>query len=346
MGNIQIKVTIGMPVYQVEDYVRESLKCALEQDLDPIEILIVDDCGTDSSMDIVKQMQKEHPNGERIRIIKHQKNLGIAEGRNTIIREAKGKYIFFQDSDDLINTNSLSSLFQAAEEYQAELTYGSTNIRENNIEKPFITLPHKIMIGEDALCNYIYSDIHENIPYSIWNILIRTDFLRNHHFTFPRFKVGEDLLFNEQIQPKVSRAILLPQITYHYLKRPNSLMQFQKRDTISVTEAEDSLHFSEIQKKYCHLSKGKPYYDRKCAKTMKGIFYSVCGILKHRHQLTGTISNQAIRNSMSHPAHLLEILSFKHQRSINLMFWLMGFLPPFFSIALIRFIGKKKGFIK
>lgn len=57
MENYQIKVTIGMPVYQVEPYIRESLTCALEQDLDHIEILIVDDCGTDSSMDIVKQMQ-------------------------------------------------------------------------------------------------------------------------------------------------------------------------------------------------------------------------------------------------------------------------------------------------
>lgn len=346
MENIQIKVTIGMPVYQVEDYVRNSLKCALEQDLDPIEILIIDDCGTDSSMDIVKQMQREHPNGERIRIIKHQNNLGVAEGRNTIIREARGKYIFFQDSDDLINTDSLSCLYQAAEDYQAELTYGSTNIIENNHEKPFITLPYKILIGEDALCNYIYSDIHENIPYSIWNILIRTDFLRNHHFTFPDFKAGEDLLFNEQMQPKVSRAILLPQITYHYLKRPNSLMQFQKRESINVKEAEDSLRISIIQKNYCRIVKEKPYYDLKCAKTMKGVFYSVCGILKHRHQLTGTISDKAIRDSMSHPAHFLDILSFKHLRAINLTFWLMGILPPFFSIALIKFVGKKKGFIK
>lgn len=295
---------------------------------------------------ILSNKCKEHPNGERIRIIKHPGNLGVAEGRNTIIREAKGKYIYFQDSDDFIDTDSLSSLYQAAEDYQAELTYGSTNIRDNNLEKPYITLPYKVLIGEDALVNFIYNNIHENIPYSIWNILIKTDFLRKNNFTFPVFKVGEDLLFNEKIQPQVTRAVLLPKITYHYLKRPNSLMQFQARDIIDIKEVEDSLRFSEVQKQYCLSLKGKSYYDRKCAKTMKGIFYSVCGILKHRHQLTGTISDKAIHDTIIHPAHFFEIIAFKHKRVINLMFWVLGVLPPTFSIILIKYIGKKKGYIK
>jgi glycosyltransferase involved in cell wall biosynthesis len=342
---MQYRITIGMPVYNVEDYIKQSLTCALNQDLNLVEILIVDDCGTDSSMVIVKELQKEHPNGKNIKIIKHPQNLGVAEARNTIIREAQGKYIFFQDSDDLIDKDSLSSLYQAAEKHQAELTYGSTNIREDNNERPYITLPDKLLIGKDALANYIYNDIHENIPNSIWNILIRTDFLRNNGFTCPDFKIGEDLLLNEQMQPEVSRAVLLSKVTYHYLKRPNSLMQFQCRETIDKTEAEYSLYYSKVLKQYCLSLKHKKYFDRKCAKTMKGIFYSACGILKHRHQFTGNICDKDIRDSMIHPAHLIEILSFKHKRIINLIFWTIGILPPKISVSLIKYIGKRKGYI-
>lgn len=346
MEKEQFNVTIGMPVYNVEGYIKDSLTSALEQNLEDIEILIVDDCGNDSSMDIVKQMKETNPNGERIRIFKHQANLGVAEGRNTIVREARGKYIFFQDSDDLINNNTLSILFKAAEEHQAELTYGSTNIKEGQTERPYIILPHKILIGEDALVNYIYSDIHENIPYSIWNILIRTDFIRGNNLQFPDFKVGEDLLFNEQMQPLVSRAVLLPEVTYHYLMRPNSLMKFQSRDVIDIKEVKDSLYYSEILKHHCQSLKEKHYYDRKCAKTMKGIFYSVCGILKHRHQLNGEISNKEICKSMRHPASIREIMAFKQQKGINILFWIMGVLPSNISVYLMKVIGERKGYIK
>ena len=346
MKKEQYKITIGMPVYNAEEYIQHSLTCALEQDLDNIEILIIDDCGTDSSMDYVRKMQNTHFNGDRIHIIKHKSNMGVAEGRNTIIKEAQGKYIFFQDSDDLLDTNSLSILYSAAEEYQAELTYGSTNICENNKEYPYIKLPYKVLLGKDSLINYICSDIHENIPYSIWNILIRTDFIRKSNILFPSYRVGEDMLFNEQIQPLVSRAVLLPNVTYHYLKRPNSLMNFQSRNVIDIKEIEESLTISELHKKICFSLKGKTYYDRKCAKTMKGVLYSACGILKHRHQLNGIISNKAIRDSMIHPASFSEILSFKHQRTINLIFWALGVLPPNLSVFLMNQIGKRKGYIK
>lgn len=340
------KVTIGMPVYNVEDYIKPSLMCALEQDLDDIEILIIDDCGSDSSMDIIRQMQQAHPHGGRIRIVKHERNLGVAEGRNTILREARGKYIFFQDSDDFIEKNTLSILYHAAEEHGAEVTYGSTYIRENGSDRPYMVFNNTVLKGADALANYIYNDIHENIPNSIWNILILTDFVRQHHISFPNFRRGEDLMFNEQLQPLVTCAVLLPDVTYYYQKRPNSLMSFQSRDVIDVKEVESSLRFSEMQKQYCQALSSKPYYDRKCAKTMKMIFYSVCGILKHRHQLTGNVSDKAIRDSMRHPASLLTIMRFRQQKGTNLMFWLMGVLPAKCSVAAMKAIGRKKGYIK
>lgn len=123
----ELQITIGMPVYHVEKYVRKSLLSALDQDFTlPYEILIVDDCGTDRSMDIVHEVISQHPSGDKVRIIRHDKNLGLGEARNTIIRNAKGKYLFFLDSDDWIFSNSLSVLYAKAEETQAEVTCGSS----------------------------------------------------------------------------------------------------------------------------------------------------------------------------------------------------------------------------
>ena len=346
MQTSNVKVTLGMPVFNVEDYIEKSLICALDQDLDDIEILIINDCCTDNSMDIVAKTKSNHPNGKRIKIVNHEKNLGVAEARNTIINEAHGKYIYFQDSDDFIEKSALSILYQAAEENEAQLTYGSTQILDNGKSRPYISLRKTKLKGKDALANYIYNNIYDIIPNSIWNILILTDFIRKNHLLFPNFRTGEDLLFNELMQPLVTSAVLLPDYTYTYQIRPNSLMKYQKRDVIDIQEAYNSLKYSELQKKYCILLKDKPYYDGKCAKTMKAIFYSACGILKHRHQFNGNISDKEIRNSMKHPEDLFTILSFKHHKIPNLLFWLMGVLPPPTSIALIKLVGKKKGFIK
>ena len=340
------KVTIGVPVFNVADYIYASLTSALNQDMDDIEILIIDDCGTDSSMEIVHQLQNSHSKGKYIRIIRHEQNKGIAEARNTILHEAQGKYLFFLDSDDLIMPSTISILYQAAEREKAELTYGSTTVREmDGKEHPFFIFPQLTISGEHALVNYIYKDIRQNIPNYVWNILFLTKFLRNHRFSFPPFRVSEDAMFNELIQSKVTKAVLLPNITYVYVKRPNSLMNFQSRDTISIQEALTTLNYSEMQKKMCQQYCHEPYYGGKCAKTMKNILYRVCGILKHRNQLTGSISDRELRNIMQHPASLSEILNFKQQKCANLLFWLLGKLPPKLSIWIIRIIGKQKGYI-
>ena len=341
------KVTIGMPVYNVVDYIRESLVSALEQDIDDVEILIIDDCGTDSSMDIVRSLAASHPNGSRIRIVKHEKNKGVAEARNTILNEARGKYIFFLDSDDIITHTALSTLYKKAEEEGAELTYGSAMVREQDEGKEFIyfSLPQLTLSGQDALVNYIYGNLRQNIPYCVWNILYLSSFIKENDIRFPSFRTGEDIMFNELIQPKVRKAVLSSEITYTYRKRANSLMRFQAREQIDIEEVRSSLKYSELQKRLCLQLRDKPYFAGKCAKTMKAVFYRVCGVLKHRHQLTEDVTDQELHSVLRHPVTFNEILRFKHYKGTNIAFWILGALPPSASIRIVKFIGSKKGLI-
>ena len=83
------EVTIGIPVYNVEKYIRLTMDSALAQTFDNIEFLILDDCGTDKSMEIVRDYQQKHPRGNNIRIVRQPQNMGIGNGRNRIIEDTR-----------------------------------------------------------------------------------------------------------------------------------------------------------------------------------------------------------------------------------------------------------------
>ena len=122
---MEYEVTIGIPVYNVEEYIRSTLESALAQTFSSIEILICDDCATDGSVDIIRSYQQTHPRGRDIRILHHSRNMGVGPSRNRLIQEARGHYLFFMDADDLIETDTIETLMTAMEEQQADVVYGS-----------------------------------------------------------------------------------------------------------------------------------------------------------------------------------------------------------------------------
>ncbi len=113
--NKEIKVSIIIPVYNVAAYVEECIQSVLNQDYENIEIIIVDDCGTDNSMELVRKMIAG--TSKEIHILKHDHNRGFAAGRNTGIKNAVGNYIYFLDSDDYIEPDCISRLVKVAHTY-------------------------------------------------------------------------------------------------------------------------------------------------------------------------------------------------------------------------------------
>ena len=90
-------VTIGIPCFNAEDTIKRAIKCALTQDWPNIEVIIVDDCSTDKSCQIIKKIISQNP---RARLIIHDNNKGPGAVRSLILSEAKGEYIAFFDDDD------------------------------------------------------------------------------------------------------------------------------------------------------------------------------------------------------------------------------------------------------
>lgn len=143
-------VSIVMPAYNSEQYIQESIESVLRQTYTNWELLIVDDCSSDSTADIVRTFQDE-----RIRYIKNEQNGGAAVCRNRALREAKGKWIAFLDSDDRWFPEKLEKQIHFMEANGYKFTYTDYRIQLNGTWLPYIyTGPDKVT--ERKMKNYCY----------------------------------------------------------------------------------------------------------------------------------------------------------------------------------------------
>ena len=340
------KVTIGIPVYNVEKFIVKCLESVYAQSLDGIEILLVDDKGADGSMRLALKCIAEHSDDKVVRIVEHDENMGLAEVRNTIIREARGKYVFFLDSDDYLPSNSIELMYNIAEETGAETVWGSSlqvNI-ETGEEKVFWAYPDIKLFGEDQLVCYEYEFMKTRLLTSIWNILFITDFFRRHQLKF-EMRRFEDTIMHYDMQPLINKAVLISNFTYCYVIRSGSLLNYQKRDEIDIQEAITTIAVSSRIKKACQRVSGKPYFPLMCVRIMKWSFFMACGLLKHQNQMTEELSNKSIMELMKYPASLGTILKMRKWRVLNFAFYFLDALPNALSIRIVKVLGKLKGVI-
>ena len=340
-----------MPVFEVEKYIRKSILSVLDQSIDiDMEILVIDDCGTDHSIDIIRECQFSHPKGNIIRIIRQPHNMGCWAARNKILDEAKGKYIFLIDADDYLSHDALEKLYNVAEKYQAEAVYGSV-VSVDEAGKPVVfsigdmKLPYKVLIGEDQLANYANLCVRPTLYNFIWNVLLRVDFIKENHLRFKKTRFADDIIFETDMQPLITKAVLLPDETYYYVLRAGSLSNYHQRDHIDLDEIKQYIRVYTYLKEQAKKLKGKPYYETRCAKVMKHMFHVVCGAFKNQEKIHPAMTNRIIRDAMKHPVGLSELIYFKRYKYINIGFWLIGVLPPLLSVWVIKAIGKWKHLI-
>ncbi|WGK69965.1 glycosyltransferase family 2 protein [Candidatus Haliotispira prima] len=113
-----IKVSIIIPVYNVERYLRECLESVINQTLEQIQIIIVNDASPDNSWKIIEEYKNRNP---KIEVLTHEQNLGANESRNTGLSAVKGQYIFFLDNDDTISLDACEKLYNIAVQHDADI---------------------------------------------------------------------------------------------------------------------------------------------------------------------------------------------------------------------------------
>lgn len=210
------KVSIIVPIYNVEEYLERCLDSLAAQIYSNIEILLVDDCSTDGSAGIAQRYARKNP--RIFQFIEREKNGGLSAARNTGMEEAKGQWLAFVDSDDWVTEDYISAMYREAKDDNADIVISSLYYyySENNYKEmcPFGDLTtqssHKEKI---ALIR----------PYA-WGKLFRKSLFENFKIKFPEdIQRSEDIAAIISICCMTERISLLHRPLYYYYQRATSL---------------------------------------------------------------------------------------------------------------------------
>lgn len=214
-----------VPVYNVEQYLPECLESIFAQEFKSMEILCVEDCSEDGSLEILKKYaQKDH----RIRIIQHNKNRGLSAARNTGLENATGKYVLFVDSDDVLGKNAIQLLYHEAEQKETDIVYFDyiKFYDENWVDGVAPkTVRHSydgVYTGREFFCATMQN---KEFVVMAWRQFFRRDFLEQNQIQFLEGIYHEDVLFSFYAAMEAQRVCNLSDVLYHYRQRENSIMR-------------------------------------------------------------------------------------------------------------------------
>lgn len=212
-------ISIIFPVYGVEHAVEASLRSVLDQTARGVEVIVVDDCSPDSSMDIVRRVVAEpRYSGKDVTLLAHKKNGGLSAARNTGLRHARGRWVCFVDSDDTIPPTAIQRHLEALESTGATFSDGNFAMHgHRNIFAPY--REQRLVKGARAVMHAYYTDMH----ISACNKLLPRDLLIDHGIFFVEGMLYEDVGWLMQVCGKAESYVCVPHATYDYIIRSGSI---------------------------------------------------------------------------------------------------------------------------
>lgn len=207
-----MKVSILVPVYGVEKFIERCAISLLGQTYEDLEIIFVDDCTKDRSMQILHDVLKRYPHREsQIRIVRHEKNKGLAAARNTAVSSATGEFLMHVDSDDWIDVHMVEKLVDRQKEQDADFVICGFMRHHKYYAVPF-TCP-ACSTPDDLLCAILTDDCSPNI----WGCLIRRSLYRKYDIhTEEGTNMGEDFQVKPQLVYHAKAVAVVPEILVHY----------------------------------------------------------------------------------------------------------------------------------
>lgn len=198
-------VSIIIPVYNGEETIERAVRSVAVQTYNNLQILIVDDCSTDNTSNIIKRMAEED---SRIHYHINSKNLGVSATRNLACNLAQGDYIAFLDSDDEWYPEKLQLQLQHINEFKADVCYTAYEIVENNTKDILrrYMIPHQVK----------YKDLLKENVICCSTVLLKKDILKNDPFTKGYFH--EDFVLWLELLRKGSKAVGLQQYLVRYAR--------------------------------------------------------------------------------------------------------------------------------
>lgn len=206
-------ISIIVPIYNAEKYIKRCFECISEQSFENWELILINDGSTDKSLEICQELISKE---KRVTLI-NQKNQGASIARRVGINQARGKYLIFIDCDDLVETNYISTLLNAVLEKQ-------TNIAACGIAKHYETVSVHIPTPERPVLLEQKELFSRFFKYEFWGYVDKI--YKREVFDgvyFPKHTINEDYVVMLQLFQKEGKIAYVKTPLYHYLIHPNSL---------------------------------------------------------------------------------------------------------------------------
>lgn len=277
-------VSVIVPVYNVENYLKECIESIINQSLNDIEIIFIDDGSTDNSFKILQEYKEKD---SRIQVLQ-QKNQGAGAARNAGLQIARGKYLSFLDSDDFFDIDMLAKAVKNIEEFESDICVFDVDLYDNEshkkepgvwvVKKKF--MPKKKVFNYKDCNDYIFSCVHT----CAWNKLFRTSFIKQYHLSFQELNNTNDLYFVCMALSLAKKISYVPEaLMYYRVNVLTSLSQSKSRSmhpddahTAFVLLKEKLLEynlFEALQRSYDNLCLNVYYYNLKKLKSIDYMMY-------------------------------------------------------------------------
>lgn len=239
-------ISIIVPVYNVEKYVKKCIESIIEQTYKNLEIILIDDGSTDESGKICDEFNNKD---KRIKVI-HKQNGGLSDARNVGIDNANGEYVSFIDSDDYVNDDYIELLFDTVKQYDADMSIAShrviyeKNIIDRSTGENFCTEPKEIL---EML-------LYDNgIDTSAWGKLYKKSLFNE--IRFPKGRLFEDSATTYKLIDKSKKIAVCSKPIYNYVIRNNSISNenFSEKKLDLIVSTEEMTNY--IKNNYPELEK-------------------------------------------------------------------------------------------
>lgn len=308
------KVSVLVPVYGVEKFIERCARSLFEQTMpDGVEYIFVNDCTKDQSIEILEKTLEDYPHRKPfVRIIHHDRNMGLTSARNTSIDHATGNYICIVDSDDYVETNMLEVLYNKAIETDADIVTSKFYVEYSNRQELFVA-PQEAT-KEDFLINML-----ESVTHSYWfRRIYKRELLEKHHI---RLGAGIDGKFEDLTTFKVayyaSKIAFVEEALYHYVRyNAGSYMQSDPTaDAVQHIYADLDHFFEDKEEIYREaLTKGK-------VKRIGNFLYAIKGIRAQK-----ILFKMVEGDYRKHFSQLSTLQRMAYTLAGNNLFWLLNIM--------------------
>ncbi len=242
---MEYKISVIIPVYNVGKFIERCVRSLMEQTMDNVEYIFVDDASPDDSTQILKNVLTDYPRRrDDVKILTHAENKGLPAARNTGLAVATGEYIFHCDSDDFVEKDLLSTLYETACRESADIVWSDYYIsypnNERYLKQPSYDTPEAALKGM----------LNGRMKYNVWNKLAKRSLYTDNNITFPAgYAMGEDMtmMFLFSYAHKVA---YIGKALYHYVSNSASMTNVPKPKHLVELKHNSDRVLSFLEKRY------------------------------------------------------------------------------------------------